>query len=169
MTVQVVDEALRILAPGASFELIEGEALERLQEGRAVRFDLELAVLAESGNAMVAERRQSVNVSYDLWEERFAVSLVGTEPRSISHLTAEAAEAWCLEQLTVPLAALGSVGRDTPFWIRLAFRVENREPAEGVDDGGRLSLRSLIDVLSRRGQDDELRDSVEAGPFYLPD
>ena len=57
-------------------------------------------------------------------EERFAVTRVGTPARSISHRTAKNAEAWCLEHLSIPLTALGRLGRDMPFWIRLEYRVQ---------------------------------------------
>ena len=167
VTVHVVGDALHVRAPGSSFGFIEGAALEHLRDGRALRVDLELAVLRELGAEAVTERRQSFNLSYDLWEERFAVSLIGGPRRSISHLTARDAEAWCLEQLTVPVAALGRLGRDAPLWIRLAYRVQDLEPAADPD-GARFTLRSLIDLLSRRGQDDAVGDSIEAGPFRLP-
>ena len=169
VTVHVVGDALHLRAPGAGFGFIEGAALERLRDGRAVRVDVELAALDGPGAEPVAERRQSCNLSYDLWEERFAVSLIGGPQRSISHLAARDAEAWCLEQLAVPLAALGRLGRDTPLWIRLAYRVQDPDPAAGPDDGGRFTLRTLIDLLSRRDRDDAIGDSIEAGPFWLPD
>ena len=168
VTVHVEGDALHVRAPAAGFRVIEGAALERLRDGRAVRVDVELAALDGPGAEPVAERRQSCNLSYDLWEERFAVSLIGGPQRSISHLTAREAEAWCLEQLAVPLTALGRLGRDTPLWIRLAYRVQDPDPAADPDDGGRFSLRTLIDLLSRRDQDDAIGDSAEAGPFWLP-
>ena len=126
-------------------------------------------MLREPGAEAVTERRQSFNLSYDLWEERFAVSLIDGPQRSISHLTATDAEAWCLEQLTVAVAALGRLGRDGPLWIRLAYRVPDPDPTPDPEDGARFTLRSLIDLLSRRGQADTVGDSVEAGPFWLPD
>ncbi len=166
VTVNVVGDALHVRAPGFGF--IEGAALDRLKDGRSLRVDFELTVLAEPRGPAVTEHRQSFNLSYDLWEERFAVTRIGAPPRSISHLTSTDAEAWCLEHLMLPVAALGRLGRNVPFWIRLAYRVQDPDPAPGSDDGARFTLRSLIDMLSRRGQDDELGDSVEAGPFRLP-
>ena len=169
VTVHVVGDALHVRAPGSGsgFSFIQGAALERLRDGRALRVELELAVLREPGAEAVTERRQSFNLSYDLWEERFAVSLIDGPRRSISHLTSTDAEAWCLEQLTVPVAALGRLGRDGPLWIRLTYRVPDPDPAPDPD-GARFTLRSLIDLLSRRDQDDTVGDSVEAGPFWLP-
>ena len=167
VTVHVTEEALHVRAPGPSFSFIEGAALARLRDGRRLRVDFELIVLAEPGAEAVAERRQSFKLSYDLWEERFAVSLIGGPQRSISHLTAREAEAWCLEQLTVPVAALGRLGRDTPLWIRLGYRVPDPDAAADPEET-RFTLRTLIDLLSQRRQNDTVGDSVEAGPFHLP-
>ena len=168
VTVKVVEGALQVQAPESSFGFIEGAALERLHDGRSLRVDVEFFVLAEPRGVVVAERRQSFNLSYDLWEERFAVSRIGTPPQSISHLSAAAAETWCLEQLGVPLAALTGLAPDAPFWVRLAYRIQDPDPAPDSEDDARFTLRSLINMLSQRGKDAEPANSVEAGPFRLP-
>jgi hypothetical protein len=156
--------AVGVHAPG--FRFIDGEPLVRLKNGQSVRIELELSVLAEPGGRAATRRNQPYVWSYDLWEERFAVALPGTPSRSISHLTSTAAEAWCLQQLTVPVSTLGNLGRSLPFWIRLDYRVVNGgTPADRDDEG--FTLRGLIEVFSRR-QTGEVARSVEAGPFHLP-
>ena len=70
-----IGNGVQLKAP--EFGFVKGEALNRLKEGRPVRFDFLLAVLSDPRGPVVAETRQSFNLSYDLWEERFAVSLVG--------------------------------------------------------------------------------------------
>jgi hypothetical protein len=158
---------LSVRAPGFTF--IEGAVLDRLRAGRSVRVDLDFAVLSKPQGPTVTETRQSFTLSFDLWEERFAVTLVGTPSRSASHRTSALAETWCLEQLAVPLTALGRYGRDAPFWIRLASHVLDAAPAADADDGGGFTLQTLIDRLSRRHRDDELKKSMEAGPFRVTD
>ena len=168
VTVKAVGNALHVRAPGFGF--IEGRLLDRLKDGRSLRFDLELAVLAKPGAPAVRQSLHSFILSYDLWEERFAVTRIGTPEaisRSISHLTSTDAAAWCLEQLTVPVSGLGRLGRDAPFWIRLEYRVQEQDRTSSSDDGAGYSLRGLIDMLSRRRKADELRNSIEAGPFTL--
>jgi hypothetical protein len=168
VTVAAAGDALRVRAPGFSF--LQGKPLERLKDGRSVRFDFVLTVLAKPGAAAAAQGRSTFIMSYDLWEERFAVTRVATPgnpatpSRSISHLTSPDAAAWCLEQLSVPVSALGRLGRDAPFWIRLEYRVQDRTETDG--DAG-FTLRSLIDTLSMRRKADELNGSIEAGPFRL--
>jgi hypothetical protein len=165
-SVSIVAEngAVGVRAPG--FRFIDGEPLIRLKNGQSVRVELELSVLSEPGGAATTRRRQPFVLSYDLWEERFAVAITGTPPRSVSHLSPTAAEAWCLQQLAVPVTALGNLGRSLPFWIRLDYRVVNGSTSPDRDDEG-FTLRGLIEVLSRR-QTGEVSRSIEAGPFHLP-
>lgn len=166
--VAVAGDALHLKAP--EFHFIVGDALSRLKNGRSVRFDLDLFVLAEAHGAPVTQGRASFNLSYDLWEERFAVTRIGSPARSTSHLTQSGAEAWCLEQLTVPVSALGRLGRDTPFWLRVAARVVDRQqgqPGAKSDEG--FTVWSLIDLFSRRRRTEDSGASLETGPFRLMD
>jgi hypothetical protein len=165
IAVLVVGDAVHVTAPGFAF--IDGEALVRLKDGRSVRVDLELAVLAKPRTAAAAQNRQTFVLSYDLWEERFAVTHAGTSPQSISHLTLSAAQAWCIERLAVPLNALGRLGRDRPFWIRLAAQMQEMDARPDVDNGAVFTLRGLIDALSRRAPSHDATQSTEAGPFRL--
>ena len=163
LTVSTVDEALQVRAPG--FHFIAGDPLARLKDGQSVRVELALTILPAQGASAVAQRRDVFVLSYDLWEERFAVALSGPPPRTISHLTAAAAEAWCLQQLAVPVSALGSLARNVPFWVRLDYRVLNGGAAPERDRSG-LTLGGLIEVFSRR-QAGEVAHSIEAGPFRV--
>jgi hypothetical protein len=165
VSVNAVGTSVRVRAPGFAF--IKGEALARLKDGQSVRVDLDLAVLPKPAAAAAAQVRQVFVLSYDLWEERFAVAQAGPPTRSVSHLTPAAAEAWCLDQLAVPLSALGTLGVDAPFWIRLGYRLSVGASAQATDDDSGFTLKGLIDALSRRRTSDELTQSVEAGPFRL--
>ena len=164
VTIKAAGGALQVRAPGFAF--IEGAVASRLRDGRSIRIDVELTVLEQPRGATVAQAQQSYALSFDLWEERFAVTRVGSPARSISHRTAKNAEAWCLEHLTIPLTALSRLGRDTPFWIRLAYRVQDA-PAADPDGGEGLTLTALIDRLSRRRARSETERSIDAGPFRL--
>jgi hypothetical protein len=103
-------------------------------------------------------------LSYDLWEERFAVTTVEERSQSVSHLALTAVEAWCVEQLSIPLSALGALGRDQPFWIRLEYQILDGDPAADQSDSG-YTLQALIDVLSRRRKTEASPHALEAGPF----
>src|SRR6185436_2064477 len=107
LTVNTAGETLHIKAPALHF--IERDTLISLKDGRSVRIDFELAVLQQPGPSATAvvQAGQSFVLSYDLWEERFAVTQVdvsaaaGSSPRSASHLTSKDAETWCLDRVTV--------------------------------------------------------------------
>lgn len=158
-------DALKISAPGFTF--LDGQPLARLQDGHAVRVELGIAVLPAPGKTPVTTSQRVFAVSYDLWEERFAVTAVNPRSESISHLTAAAAVAWCLDQLSIPLSALNALRRGDPFWIRLEYRILDGERPGGDEDSG-FTLQTLIDVLSRRSRAESARDAIEAGPFRLP-
>jgi hypothetical protein len=165
VTVSAAGDVLRVKAPGFGF--IKGEPLARLKDGRSIRVDLGVAVLPGPGAAAIAQNRQVFVLSYDLWEERFAVTQAGVPPRAVSHLTAAGAEAWCLEQLTVAVAALGALGRDRPFWVRLEYRILDGDAASPENGDAGYTLRWLIDALSRRRKAGELSHAIEAGPLRL--
>ena len=165
VTVSRVGDAVVVHAPGFGF--IKGETLARLKDGRSVRVDLDLDVLPRPAAPASAQARQTFVLSYDLWEEKFAVTLVGPPSRSIAYQTATSAEAWCLEQVTVPVSALGRLGRDLPFWVRLGYRVLDADSTPSTDAGGDFTLRGMIDALSRKRKADAAPHSIEAGPFRI--
>jgi hypothetical protein len=165
LTIDIVGEVLKIRAPGFSF--LTGDPLARLKDGRSVRVELAAMVLPAPGKSPAATTRRSFALSYDLWEERFAVTTVDTRSQSVSHLMMAAAEAWCVEQLAIPVSALGALGRDLPLWIRLEYRVLDGDGAADSDDSG-YTLQALIDALSRRRRTESSPHALEAGPFRLP-
>ena len=169
LTVSRTGEMLHVRAPSLTF--IKGAALDRLRAGGSVHFDVDLVVLSKPDGPVVIQTRQSFNVSYDLWEERFAVVRIGPPSSSISHLTARDAEQWCLAQLAVPAAPVERLGRAADFWITLAFHMRNGARAANTQANDRFTLRGLIDALSRRPQDDVTgsQELVQAGPFRLMD
>jgi hypothetical protein len=165
LAVDAVGDALTIRAPGFSF--LKGDPLARLKDGRAVRVELAALVLAGPGKSPTAATRRTYSLSYDLWEERFAVTAVDAQPQSVSHLTLAAAEAWCVEQLTIPLRAFGTLGRDLPFWIRLEYRMRDGDASPDPADSG-YTLQALIEALSRRRKTESAPPPLEGGPFRLP-
>lgn len=150
----------------AGFTFIDGTVLERLRDGRAVRVDLELVVEARGGSP-AARIAQTFTLSFDLWEERFAASRVGTPPRATSHLDARAAEAWCVDQLVLPRAALAGLRPGTDVWVRLVSRAQLPIASSAGDALSPLGL--LIESLSRPDGSGDVRRTIEAGPLRLPE
>ncbi len=93
---------------------------------------------------------QRFSFSYDLWEEKFTVTRLDSPTRSASNLPAARAEAWCLDNLSLPIA---DVPRDRPFWVALEFESEEAKDPSKADVTG-LTDR-LIDIFGRRPRDEE--------------
>jgi len=165
VAVDLVGGMLKIRAPGFSF--LMGDPLARLKDGRSVRVELAALVLPAPGKSAAATARRTFALSYDLWEERFAVTTVDMRTQSVSHLMMAAAEAWCVEQLAIPVSALGALGRDLPLWIRLEYRVLDGDGPSDSDDSG-YTLQALIDAFGRRRKTESSPHALEAGPFRLP-
>jgi hypothetical protein len=164
LTVRAVGDMLQVR--GSGLRLIDGVVAGHLKDGRSVQVDLEMTVLDRSQGGTVTQNRQTFTLSFDLWEQRYAVTRAGAPPRSISHLQARDAEAWCLENLAIPLSSLGRFARDLPFWIRIEYRVQD-QPSAQSPAGTMFGLGTLIDALSRRRTEEALVRSFEAGPFRV--
>jgi hypothetical protein len=164
LTMRAAGDMLQVR--GSGLRLIEGVVADHLKDGRSVRVDFEMTILDKAQGAAVTQSRQSFTLSFDLWEQRYAVTRTGAAPRSISHLAARDAEAWCLENLSLPLTAIGRFARDLPFWVRLEYRVHD-QPAPPSQPASLFALGTLVDALSRRRAEEALGRSFEVGPFRV--
>jgi hypothetical protein len=155
-------DSLRFAAPQLHF--LTGRLLTRLKDGAPVGY-LWQATISLDGFATVFRRTPGrFVVSYDLWEEKFSVTRAGAEPRSQSHLSAAAAEAWCLENMVVDT---GGIPADRPFWVRLDMRADDaRLPAGVVDETG-INITRLIEIFSRPAGHSSPNWTAVAGPLRL--
>lgn len=150
-----------LLLDAPQLHFLAGKPLEQLHNGASVAYIFSLTLATEGAPPFHLRERHIV--SYDLWEERF--SIVQAEPagRTASHLTAAAAESWCIENLQIPVSALKS---EKPFSIRLECTVEDA----GKNDGSAtLTLAGLIDVFSRKKRDELPRWEAITGQLRLAD
>jgi hypothetical protein len=155
---------IRVTAPQLHF--LKGEPLDRLMNGASVTFEFRLIIREGPSGATLSNARQRFVMSYDLWEERFAITKLDNAPRSVSHLTAVAAEAWCLENVSV---AADRLTDNRVFWLRLEFHAENPLDSAQQSENSGITLSGLVDIFSRRGQDEQPRGYEEDGPFRLSD
>jgi len=148
------------------FHFLTGKSLEKLKDGFSMVF---LAQLSASGELNEPAMKRAVDrfiVSYDIWEEKFAVTQTGNERAKAVNLSAPAAEAWCLDHLALGIAGLAA---DKPFWIRLELRAEDpRDQAVVVGESG-LNLTRLIEVFSNPARAQQMRWEAVAGPMRLTD
>ena len=163
-TVTKVNDTLHVRAP--EFRFLQGRTLTQLRDGRTARLDVRLELLGRSNGPVLAQVEQAFDVSFDLWEERFAVTRLGKPARSVSHLTSTAAEAWCLENVTIPASAI-QPDRRGAVWMRLVLKAREDAPARQTDEEGGFSIRIMIDALGRRAEREAQPLVLEAGPFNV--
>jgi hypothetical protein len=164
MDLRLVEERLRVAVPRLRF--ISGKPLERLQNGAPVPFAFQLSISTDRWVTVLSRDIERFVFSYDLWEEKFAVTKAGYPRKSISHLTARAAEAWCVDELSL---APSGIGARQQFWVRLDVKAENPAEQAELDRQENMSLTRLIEIFSRRARGDQERWVVDAGPFLLDD
>jgi hypothetical protein len=161
-TARIDGDRVRIIAPRLHF--LVGEALSRLRDGATVRYELQLTARTDRNGRLLVRNLEQFAISYDLWEEKFAVKKLGTSPRTISHLSAAAAEAWCLENTSLPTATFGA---NQSFWIRLDYQAATATDATEQSDNSGFTLTGLIDIFSRRARSEQVHGFEEVGPLRL--
>ena len=164
LEVRLNGDHLRIAAP--QFQFLTGKPLQRLKDGASVGFLGQLTVSTD-GNATVQARAVArFAMSYDIWEERFSVTQLDKTRHSASHLSSQAAQSWCLDNLKIDLS---TVPPDKPFWIRLDFRAEDPHDQPAVVGEPGINLTRLIEVFSRPARSQQPHWLLEAGPLRLAD
>jgi hypothetical protein len=150
-----------------SLHFLTGKPLERLKDASTVVFLSQLTLFSENRDVVIRRVPARFVVSYDLWEEKFSVTQLGSMPRSTPHaLSAPAAEAWCLEGLAI--SALG-VAQDRRFWLRFELRTADQKDLAGEAGEPGLNLKSLIELFSRKPGPDDPNWTREVGPLRLED
>ena len=156
-------DRLQVAAPGLHF--LTGRALERLHNGATVPYNFQLTLTTVPRSYAIDRSLERFDVSYDLWEEKFKVVQARAPHRAASHLAANAAERWCIDQMSVSSTAAPS---DKDLWLRLEIRAEDPSQQSPITDSG-LSLSSLIEVFSRPSRSQGQEWTSETTPFRLHD
>jgi hypothetical protein len=155
---------LHVFAP--QFHFITGRALNKLHDGSAVTYVITLSTVPEHAEKAAFILQERFTVSYDLWEEKFSVIQTGRNGRAISRLTAAMAEAWCLENMSVPVRM---VPEQQLFMIKLECSIDERGAEnDGKGDSG-LTLEGLIEVFSRKQDERPLHWESTTGFVRLSD
>ena len=162
LVVRATPDQILVAAPQLRF--ITGKPLERLKNGNAVAFDFHLAVLGENKQEILRRNFERFVVSYDIWEEKFSVSRMRTHRSSAFRLNAQAAEAWCLDNMAMSSSGLPP---ERPVWVRLDVRAQESRDGRAVGEDEALSLASLIEIFSRPGKQESNQWRLEAGPVTL--
>jgi hypothetical protein len=155
-------DRLRVSAPELHF--VTGEPLRQLHDGRSVTYVLTVSLQVQRDESRGAHVTRQVVFSYDLWEERFAVSRADDPKIAASHLTSAAAEKWCLDLLSLPASAAPV---DKTFVVKLDCSL--REEGEPPADSPAATLTGLIDLFSRKSRAAPPRWEAVSPPLRLTD
>lgn len=164
LVIENCGDHLRVSAPQMHF--LEGKALEMLHNGSTVTYILTLTVDAEQAANPAFLLQEQFLISYDLWEEKYSVVQTGPEGRSASRLTPVMAEAWCLENMPIPLQA---VPERQSFMVRLECSVKGNNTSKREPFRFELTLAGLIDIFSRKSETEPPKWEAAAGPLQLDD
>lgn len=154
------DGVLRVAAPGLHF--LEGRALRRLQDGAALVFSLQLSVSPDQFRTVSRRQVERFAVSFDLWEEKFAVTRLSLVREQATHLSRDAAEAWLFAHAGVPL---GGLKPDSNHWVRAELRADDPRDAGGFLLDPAVTLTRLVEWFGRAPRGESQRWTLEHGPF----
>jgi len=161
------ESRLEFAAPRVHF--LVGKPLERLRNASEVPFAFKITLWSGTRTHVMREVPARFVVSYDLWEEKFSVTKLVTPRRTARHLTNDAAEAWCLQEMSQDITGVGAT---EPLWARLEIRAEDSKEAGlpfgrgNITDSG-ISLTSLIEVFSHPAATTQPHWTIETGPVTL--
>jgi hypothetical protein len=142
-----------------NLHLLTGKPLDRLKDAEKVVFASWLSLFTIDQSVAFRQALARFVVSYDIWEQKFKVTIPGPAPRSRDNLTDAQAEAWCLENLAISASGLPA---DQPFFLRLELRTEQRrELASVLADPGISLVKPFVELFSRKPRPDE----PHWGPF----
>lgn len=158
------EDHLHLSAPKLHF--LEGKPLDRLKNGDSVPYDFQLTLWVGSRDSVYQRYADRFVFSYDLWEEKFSVSEARPPRRTISHLSADAAESWCMDSFHI--STVGIRG-EQPMWLRLDIRSEEPKDQPAVLGDPGVSLTSLIEIFSRPARGTQPHWTLDAGPLRLDD
>ena len=158
---------LHVATPGLHF--LTGKPLDRLKDAATVVFVSQITLLSDDrGTIFRRPVTERLIVSYDLWQEKFAVTIRGGDStRSTQRLlTAPQAETWCIENLAI--SALG-LPPTRPFWLRFELRAADQKDLGTLLGDTGISIGSLIEFFGRKAGAKDPYWRRDAGPLRLID
>lgn len=162
LAVRCEDSLLRVQAPYLHF--LEGKSLERLHSGAALVFSLQLSLSTDRFQTVMRRSVDRYVVSFDLWEEKFAITRLSVTREQASHLARDPAERWLFDHSSMPVQGLAE---DRQLWLRLDLRADDarESPALLLEPG--VTLTRLIEWFGRPQRGDANRWTLDRGPFRL--
>jgi len=163
------DQTLRVQVPYLHF--LDGKSLERLHNGAALVFSLQLSLSSDRFTTIVRRSVDRYVVSFDLWEEKFAITgfggaRLGGAKVQATNLSRDAAERWVVDHAAL---SVSGVAEDKPLWLRLDLRADDPKESAGLALDPGVTLARLIEWFGRPQRGVDNRWALEKGPFRLTD
>ena len=163
-SLSVTTEADQLHIGAPQLRLLTKDVLDRLHNGASVGLTFHIALSSASDGTPIDQITYRFVFSYDLWEEKFAVTRLEPIPRAISHLSAAAAETWCMDALRIRSDKLSI---DRSFWVSLNYQVEPPASASAEPGNSGFTLGGLVDIFSRPSPRQQASGSRRVGPLRL--
>ncbi len=168
LAVHLDGDYLRVSLPHLNF--LDGKPLARLKDGASVAFWGQLTITSSPTSlGTIAKSWARFAISYDIWEERFSITKIGLTPdsrRTQSHLSAQAAENWCFDNLGIDRSQLPA---DKPFYVNLDLRIEDPKDQVGIIGEPGINITRMIELLGRPSRSAAPHWLKSSGPFRLED
>lgn len=160
------ESRIEFSAPGV--RLLTGKPLERLTKtAKAVPFDFQVTIAAGRPERVVKRSVQRFVISYDIWQEDYTVNRLMSPARSLAHVSARQAEAWCFQEMTVEV---NGIAPKEQIWAEMDIRaVDDRDArlfGAGIGESG-INLTPLLELFSRPASTEQPHWKLEAGPYTL--
>lgn len=148
---------------------LTGRPLARLKNAEPVAFDFQARLASGVTSNVIRQNTARFVISYDLWEERYAVTKTTPARKTASHLLAADAEAWCLQEMSI--TDLNGIAGNQTLWASLDIRAEEESEARlfsrsDISDAG-INLNGLIELFSKPSRATQAHWTLESGPVTL--
>jgi hypothetical protein len=148
---------------------LSGQPMARLRNAAEVPFVIQTTLWSGTKKNVFRQATDRFMVSFDLWDETYSVTALEKPLKRKSHLSAAAAEKWCLEQMTLDTTGLSGSER---IWTLLDIRAEDPPPSGSLFGRGQIgesgiSLTPLIEVFSRPPHSQQPHWTISRGPETL--
>ena len=164
LKVEMDGDSLKVSAHRLHF--LTDRALSKLHNGLTVTLVIDLTVVAKQDDDPLYHAQERFAFSFDLWEEKYSVFRSPPNGRSVSHLSAASAEAWCLNNMSIPLEVIPV---QQSFMVQLDCSIEESGNGNQPEDAPGLSIGGLIKYLSRKESEEPRSWKASTGMLRLSD
>ncbi len=149
----------QLFVSAAGLDLVREPLFGRLMNGGTVAYDFHVALWVGNKNTVRRRAFERFVVSYDLWEEKFAVTGLRNPRIAARNLKAREVGAWCLEHVALHAADLKPADN---LWVKLEVRAADPRRDSRLLEPDGVNIANLIGLLSGPARAGEQRWTAES-------